>query len=196
MWKTISYSWQLSLSCQQLFGNLQLDVTCNISGPISNETFSRIRFVDTHLPGIYHHGKPCNQCLRAGKNLKILLGANHTTKLSFPRFFYANVELKLDITGPLNTFWGTKKYVLLCIDRFTNFPSKIVSKNTTSNSVISFVNGNCHLHGFPRNFRVDQESCFLSPDSNFFCEKINNEIIWSTIRNHSSIGKTCICCEI
>ena len=51
--------------------------------------------MDTHLPGVYHHGKSCNQCLKTDKKLKVLLGANHTTKV--PKFLYENEELNLDI---------------------------------------------------------------------------------------------------
>ena len=30
---------------------------------------------------IYHHGKSCSQCLKPGKNLKVLLGTDNVTKL-------------------------------------------------------------------------------------------------------------------
>ena len=51
---------------------------------------------------IYHHGKSCNQCLKAGKNLKVLLSTDHTTKL--PTSSFANEEINLDFAGPLDTF--------------------------------------------------------------------------------------------
>ena len=55
---------------------------------------------------IYHHGKSCNQGLKAGKNLKHLLGTDHTTKL--PTLTFANEEKNLDFAGHLDAFWGTK----------------------------------------------------------------------------------------
>ena len=43
---------------------------------------------------IFHHDKSCNQCLKAGKNLKVLLGTDLTTKL--PTQSFANKEINLD----------------------------------------------------------------------------------------------------
>ena len=136
--------------------------------------------------GIYHHGKSCSQCLKAGKNLKILLGTDNITKLLTSTF--ANEELNLDFAGPLDTFWGKHKYILLCIDRFTKFPSAKILNNTSANSVISFLNDYCHLHAIPRKIRVDHGSCFSSHDFKNFCKKINIEIIYCTVGDHRSKG--------
>ena len=105
----------------------------------------------TGLREIYHHAKSCSQCLKTGKSLKILLGTDKITKL--PTLTFAKEEINLDFAGPLDAFWGKQKYILLCIDRFAKFPS-------TANSVITFLNDYCHLHGFPRKIRVDHGSCF------------------------------------
>ena len=75
---------------------------------------------------IYHHGKSCDKCLKAGKNLKVLLGTDHTTKL--PTLTFANEEINLVYAGPLDPFCGTK-INFSYFDRFTKFPSaKIVKK--------------------------------------------------------------------
>ena len=63
---------------------------------------------------IYHHGKSCSQCLKAGTNLKVLLGTDNITKL--PTLTFANKEINLDFAEPLDAFWGKQKYILLCID--------------------------------------------------------------------------------
>ena len=60
--------------------------------------------------------------------------------------------------------WGNNKYILLCIDRFTKFPSAKIVNNTSTKKVISFLNDYFHLHGFPRKIRVDHGSCFLSSE--------------------------------
>ena len=98
-------------------------------------------------PNIYHHENSCSQCLKAGKNLKVLLGADNIKKL--PTLTFANEEINW-ISQDRWTRSGEKNYILLCIDRFTNFPSAKIVNNTPANNVISFLNEYCHLHGFPR----------------------------------------------
>ena len=78
--------------------------------------------------------------------------------------------------------------VLLCIDGFTKIPSAKNVHNTSSNTVISFLNEYCHLHGFARKIRVDHASCFLSKDFKNFCKKYNIEIIYCTVGNHRLNG--------
>ena len=107
---------------------------------------------------IYIHGRSCSQCLKAGKNIKVLLGTHNISKL--PTLTFANEEINLDFAGPLDVFWGNNKYILLCIDRFTKLPSAKIVNNTPAKNVISFLNDYCHLHGFQRKTRVDHASCF------------------------------------
>ena len=84
---------------------------------------------------IYYHGKICSQCLKAG----------NITKL--PTLTFADEEINLDFAGPLDAFWGTQKYILSCIDQFFKFLSAMIVNNTSSNTVILFLNDYCHLHG-------------------------------------------------
>ena len=133
---------------------------------------------------IYHHGRTCSQCLKAGKNFKVLLGTHNISKL--PTLTFANDEINLVFAGPTDAFWGNNKYILLCIDRFTKFPSAKIVNNTSAKNVISFLNYFCHLHGFPRNVRVDHGQCFLFSDFKNFCEKSNNEVIYCTVGDHRS----------
>ena len=134
----------------------------------------------------YHHGKSCNQILKAGKNLKVLLGTDHTTNL--PTLTFANEEINLDFAGPSDAFWGTKKYILLCVDRLNKFPLAKVVNKTSSDTVISFLNDYCYLHELPRKIRVDHRSCFLSHDFKNFCKNYNFETIYCTIGDHRSNG--------
>ena len=60
---------------------------------------------------IYHHGKSCNQRLKACKSLKVMLGTDHTTKV--PTLTFANEETILDFAGPLDAFCGTKMHFLM-----------------------------------------------------------------------------------
>ena len=116
----------------------------------------------------------------------MLLGTDNISKL--PKLTFANEEIILKFAGPLDAFWGNNKYLLLCIDRYTKFPSAKIVNNTSTRNVISFFNDYCHLHGFPRKIRVDHGSCFLSHDFKNFCDKFNMEIIYSTVGDHRSNG--------
>ena len=46
---------------------------------------------------------------------------------------FANEEIILDFAVPLDAFWGSKKYILHCIEHFTKFPFAKVVSNTSSN---------------------------------------------------------------
>ena len=135
---------------------------------------------------IYDHGKNCIQCIKAGKNLKVILGTNNTEKL--PILSEPNEEVDLDFAGPLDKNWGNSKYLLLCIDHFTKFSSAKVVNNTSASSILSFMSDCCHLHGFPKSIRVDHGSCFISNDFRNFCEKNNINLILCTVGDHRSNG--------
>ena len=76
-------------------------------------------------PKIYReiqvHGENCVECVKAGKNLKSL--SNHNTLEKLPTVKVPNQEMELDVAGPLPLVWGTKIYILVCVDRFSKFPS-------------------------------------------------------------------------
>ena len=135
---------------------------------------------------IYYHGKNCIQCIKAGKNLKVILGTNNTDKL--PILAEPNEEVDLDFAGPLEKNWGNSKYLLLCIDRFSKFPSAKVVNNTSASSILAFMTDYCHLHGFPKSIRVDHGSCFTSNDFRNFCEKNNIKLILCTVGDNRSNG--------
>ena len=50
---------------------------------------------------IYHHGKSCQHCSKAAKNLKVLLGLEH---MSHYRNFHSRYKINLDFAGPLDAF--------------------------------------------------------------------------------------------
>ena len=106
----------------------------------------------------------------------MLLWSDHVSKLK--ELSFAKEEIKLDIAGPLDAFWG---------DRFTKIPSVKVFNSTSSFSVIFFLNDYCHRHSFPRKIRDDHGSCFLSHDFKTFCENFNNVMIYyCTTGDHRS----------
>ena len=79
---------------------------------------------------IYYNGKNCIQCIEAGKKFKVILCSKIIDKL--PVLSEPNEQLDLDFAGPLEKIWGTSKYLILCIDRFSKFPSAKVANNTSA----------------------------------------------------------------
>ena len=114
------------------------------------------------------------------------MGSNNTEKL--PVLSEPNEELDLDLADPLEKKWGNSKYLLLCIDRFSKFPSAKVVNKTSASSLLTFMSDHCHLHGYPKSIRADHESCFISNDFKNFCEKKNNNLISFTVGDHRFNG--------
>ena len=54
---------------------------------------------------VYHRGKSCAQCIKAGENFKVNLGWANTQEL--PDLPEANEETNLDFAGQLDKNWGT-----------------------------------------------------------------------------------------
>ena len=83
----------------------------------------------------------------------MFLGTNNTEKLQI--LSEPNEEVYLEFAGPLDINWGNSNYLLLCIGRFSKFPSAKVVKNTSASSILAFMTDFCHLDGFPKSIRVD-----------------------------------------
>ena len=135
---------------------------------------------------IYFHWINCTQCTQTGKNIKSIIPTTEISKL--PALFEPNEELNLDFAGPLDNTWGNNKYILLCIDRFSKFPSAKITSSTSSNTVIEFLQGYFYLHGIPNSIRVDHASCFTSQDFKLFCNSFNIKLKFCTVRDHRSNG--------
>ena len=116
----------------------------------------------------------------------MILGTSNNEKL--PILSEPNEEVDLDFAGPLDNNWGNSKNLLLCIDRFSKFPSAKVVNNTSASSLSSFMSDYCHLHVFLKSIRVDHGSCFISNDFSKFCEKNNINLILCTVGDHRSNG--------
>ena len=135
---------------------------------------------------IYFHGKNCSECTSAGKNLKTVIPKSQISEL--PPLSQPNEELNLDFAGPLDSYWGSKKYILLCIDRFSKFPSAKITSSTSSKTVIEFSQEYIFLHGIPYSIRVDHATCFTCQDFKSFCDSNNIKIIFCTVGDHRSNG--------
>ena len=126
---------------------------------------------------IYFHGINCSECTSAGKSLKTFIPNSQTSEL--PPILEPNEELNLDFAGPLDSYWGSNKYILLCIDRFSKFQSAKITSSTSAKTVIDFLQDYIFLHGIPYSIRVDHATCFSSQDFKLFCDSKNIKIFRS-----------------
>ena len=83
---------------------------------------------------------------------------------------------------------GNKKYILVCVDRFLQFPSAQITSSTSAKSIISFFSNNIALHGIPRTIRTDQGSGFISKEVREFCLEHNIKVIFSPVGDHRATG--------
>ena len=70
----------------------------------------------------------CRKCTLFGKNLKPASPFN--TAKSLPVLSGPNQELQLKFAGPILDEKGSRMFLLVAIDRFSKFPSVLISKTT------------------------------------------------------------------
>ena len=99
-----------------------------------------------------------------------------------------NEELNLDFAGPLDSHWGSSKYILLCIDRFSKFVSAKITSTTSSKTFIDFIHDYNFLHGIPFSIRVDHATCFTSQDFKLLCDSNIFKIIVCSVGDHRFNG--------
>ena len=100
----------------------------------------------------------CPECTAAGKILKPMCAKGDTGKIYEPR--EPNESLQLD--GSTKHLNKSDKYVLVAIDRFSQWPSAMVFNNAKSDKVLKFLKNYISRHGVPRKFYVDLRSGFTS----------------------------------
>ena len=127
----------------------------------------------------------CQQCTEAGKNLKPLLPRGDMGKVPEPR--EPNECIHLDFWGPINYLNESKKYVFVA-DRFSRWPSAMVTTTDTSDKVLKFLVKYITHHGVPRKIHVDQGSCFTSNNFKSFCNNEGIELIYSPVNDHRRTG--------
>ena len=72
----------------------------------------------------------CPKCTLFGKNIKI--SATYNSAKPLPPLSAPNQELQLDFAGPLIDDKKGKIYILVAIDRFSKFPSVMLTKTTSA----------------------------------------------------------------
>ena len=122
----------------------------------------------------------CQQCTEVGKNLKTLLPKGDMGKVPEPR--EPNECIQLDFWGPINYLNESKKYVLVATDRFSRWPSAMVTTTNLSDKVLKFLDKYITQHGVPRG------SCFTSNKFKSFCNSEGIELMYSPVNDHRGTG--------
>ena len=128
----------------------------------------------------------CQQCTDAGKNLKTLLPKEDVGKV--PELREPNECLQLDFWGPISFLNESRKYVLAASDRFSRWPSAIVTTTNTSDKVFKFLDKYITQHGIPRKIHVDQGSYFTSNKFKSFCNSEGIELVHFPVNDHRGTG--------
>ena len=101
----------------------------------------------------------CQMCMegtKLGKNMK----SSHTfhTSLSLPSLFAPKEELQLDFADPLQDEKGKRVFILVAVDRYSKFPSVLLTKNNGSKKVVNFLEAYILIHGIANSILTDHGS--------------------------------------
>ena len=136
---------------------------------------------------IIDQARPCEQCLESGKNLKCIPRQKQIGKL--PEVEQQNEEIALDFAGPFQNAKKGKKYMLVSIDHFSNWPDARFLHRPTTKKVIIFLKQYIAQYGVPRKIRTDPGTVFVSEAFAEFCREFGIEHIVCPVRDHRGNGK-------
>ena len=128
----------------------------------------------------------CRECTLFGKNLKP--ASTFNTAQPLPVLSEPNQELQLDFAGPILDDKGSKIFLLVAIDRFSKFPSALISKTTGAKKVTNFLESYVRIHGLPQSIRMDHGSGFKNNLVQEFCSSRGIKHVLSPVGDHRGSG--------
>ena len=93
-----------------------------------------------------------------------------------------------NFAGPIYNGQNKVIYILVCIDRFSKYPTAKIVKNPNAPNVERFSLKYLKLHGIPRQIRLDQAICSIGNTVKTFCENNNVELIAAPTKRLRAIG--------
>ena len=109
----------------------------------------------------------CRSCRTAGKNLETQLPGTEINRLEIVT--ESNQETQLDFADPIKSKTRGDVYILVALDRFSQWPTAQICKNTDTRTVINILTKLFSDNGTPRSIRTDNGSCFKSNEFKEFC---------------------------
>ena len=136
---------------------------------------------------IVERAQNCNECQRAGKNLKCLKTQKEFGKI--PEAKEPNEETSIDFAGPFQNAHKQKKYLLVSVDNNSGWPEALFLPNPTAEKVIEFLTKYIAAHGIPKRIRTDPGTAFKSRKFKQLCEDKFIKHVMCPIRGHRGNGK-------
>ena len=130
--------------------------------------------------------KDCPQCTKFGKNLKANVSFNSSKPL--PLLSSPNEELQLDYAGPLLDSFGNSIYMLVAIDRYSKYPSAMITRSTGGRKIIKFLKSYIQQHSIPKSIKTDQYSGFKNKLVQKFCLEKNIAQYFCPVGDHRGCG--------
>ena len=127
----------------------------------------------------------CKPCTDIGKNPKPVVPASKWKPLQTCK--EPNEEIQIDFGGPVTNEKDQDVYFLACIDRFSKFPTVEVFEKANGPNVLKFLDEYIHIHGVPRNIRLDQVRCLIGNKVKTFCKQQNINILTAPANDHRAI---------
>ena len=122
------------------------------------------------------------ECTLYGKNLK--RAKNFHTAQTLPTLSGLNQELQLGFAGPILDDKGPKIFLFVAIDRFSKFPSVLITKTAGAKKVTKFLASYIRINSIPQSIRSDQGSGFKNDVVQHFCSSKGIKPILSPVGDH------------
>ena len=130
--------------------------------------------------------KDCPQCTKFGKILKANASFNSTKPL--PLLSGPNEELQLDYAGPLLDSYCNSIYILVAIDRYSKYPSAMITRSTGGRKIIEFLKSYIQQYSIPKSIKTDQYSGFKNILVQAFCKDKNIAQHFCPVGDHRGCG--------
>ena len=127
----------------------------------------------------------CETCVANGKNLKTKLTAKDLGNLK--TLTEPNEEIQIDFYGPFK-YNGTKKFLIVAVDRFSKWVNIKAVNNTGTVQVLKFIKQIITDNGHPKTIKTDNASCFKSKSYKRFLESEGIKYEYVTPYVHTGNG--------
>ena len=122
---------------------------------------------------VEHLIKHCQACQAGGKSAK----SESIPEISIPKPDEPWKKIAIDITGPFFNAPHNKRYIVCIIDYCSRFPEVLLTSNTTSANIISWLESVFSRFGNPESLVSDNSSQFTSVEFEGFLKSRNIEHI-------------------
>ena len=130
--------------------------------------------------------KDCPQCTKFGKNLNANASFNSTKPL--PLLSGPNEQLQLNYAGPLLDSNGNRICFLVAIDRYSKYPSAMITRSTGGRKIIKFLKTYIQQHSIPESIKTDQYFGFKNKLVQAFCKDKNIAQYFCPVGDHRGCG--------